>query len=134
MSALIAQMQQCGFPGAPACPPNQPGIFGNVNPPYSTSSYPSDVGGIILFFTNVIRLIFLVAGLALLIKIVLAGFAYITAGGEPKKLEQAWANIWQSVVGMLIMVSAFVLAAIVGQLLFGDAFFILHPMLYGVGI
>lgn len=109
------------------------GIFGNVQAPYSSTSYPSDVGGIIIFFTNIIRLVFLIAGLFVLIKIVLAGFAYITAGGEPKKLEQAWANIWQSLVGLLIMVSAFVLAGIIGQILFGDPMFILKPTLYGVG-
>ena len=108
-------------------------VFGNVTPPYSSTSYPSDVSGITIFFANVIRLIFLIAGLFVLIKIVLAGFAYITAGGEPKKLEQAWANIWQSLVGLLIMVSAFVLAAIIGQILFGDPTFILNPTLHGVG-
>lgn len=110
------------------------GIFGNVTAPYPTGSYSSEVGGIILFITNIIRFAFLIAGLLVLIKIVLAGFAYITAGGEPKKLEQAWANIWQSVVGILIMVSAFVLVAIIGQILFGDYKFILSPKLYGVGI
>jgi hypothetical protein len=113
-----------------AIPPE--GIFGDIKSPYS-GTYPSGVGGIIIFFTNLIRLAFLVAGLFVMVKIVLAGFAYITAGGEPKKLEQAWANIWQSLVGLLIMVSAFALSALIGQLFFGDAFFILHPMLYGVG-
>jgi hypothetical protein len=108
-------------------------LFGDIKPPYAANSYSEDVSGLIIFFTNIIRLVFLVAGLFVLVKIVLAGFAYITAGGEPKKLEQAWANIWQSLVGMLIMVSAFALAALIGQLFFGNAMFILKPTLYGVG-
>lgn len=111
----------------------QDSVFGHVSPPYSGNSYPSNVGGLIIFFTNVVRLFFVIAGLFIFIKIILAGFAYITAGGEPKKLEQAWANIWQSIVGALIMVSAFAISAIIGQLLFGNPLFILKPTLYGVG-
>lgn len=132
MSTLLAQIPQCGVPGTPPCPSGK-SIFGNITAPYPAGSYSSDVGGLVIFFMNVVRLIFVIAGLFIFIKIILAGFAYITAGGEPKKLEQAWANIWQSIVGALIMVSAFALSALIGQLLFGDAFFILHPMLYGVG-
>jgi hypothetical protein len=108
-------------------------IFGGITPPYAANTYPSDVGGLVIFFTNILRLFFLVAGLFVLIKIVLAGFAYVSAGGEPKKLEQAWANIWQSLIGLLIMVSAFALSALVGQVFFGNPTFILNPTLYGVG-
>ncbi len=112
----------------------QPGIFGNITPPYTgQNAYSGEAFGLIDFLGNILRLAFLIGGFLVLIKIFLAGFAYITAGGEPKKLEQAWANIWQSIVGMLIMVSAFVLTAIVGKILFGDPLFILNPFLYGVG-
>lgn len=134
MKLLIASVDPpCGTPGGDPCPINPTGIFGNVKAPYPSTSYPSDIGGLIIFFTNMLRLIFLIAGLFVLIKIVLAGFAYITAGGEPKKLELAWANIWQSLVGLLIMVASFALAAVAGQILFGDYKFILSPKLFGVG-
>jgi len=108
------------------------GIFGTVTSPYVTG-YTGDVSGLIFFLTNILRLVFLVAGLFSLIKIVIAGFGYINAGGEPKKIEQAWANIWQALVGLFIIVSSFAIAAIIGQLLFGNATYILSPTLFGVG-
>lgn len=119
--------------GPPIRTPNADNpLFGKVTTPYG-SGYGSDFGAIIIFFTNILRLIFIVAGLFALIKIVIAGFGFISAGGEPKKIEQAWSNIWQSLIGLLIIVSSFVLAAIIGQLFFGDINFILKPTLYGVG-
>ena len=112
-------------------------IFGGVTPPYTApaggTAYSGEVGGMILFFTNILRLIFLIAGLFSLVKIVIAGIGFISAGGEPKKIEQAWANIWQSIVGLLIIVSSFVIAGIIGQLFFGNSMYILQPILYGVG-
>ena len=112
-------------------------IFGGVTPPYTApaggTAYSGEVGGMILFFTNILRLIFLIAGLFSLVKIVIAGIGFISAGGEPKKIEQAWANIWQTIIGLLIIVSSFVLVAIIGQLLFNDPYYILIPALFGVG-
>lgn len=116
--------------------PGRP-IFGEVQPPFQSAPgsqpYASDVTGLISFFTNILRLIFLIAGLFSLIKIVIAGFGFISAGGEPKKIEQAWANIWQSVIGLLIIVSSFVITAIIGKIFFGNSTYILQPILYGVG-
>ena len=109
-------------------------MFGGVTPPFGgTNQYSSDIEGMIAFFTNLLRLIFLIAGLFALFKIVIAGFGFISAGGEPKKIESAWANIWQSLVGLLIIVSSFVLSGIIGQVFFGDWSFILQPVLFGVG-
>lgn len=108
------------------------GLFGSVDSPYG-AGYTGEMGGLIIFLTNILRLIFLIAGLFSLIKIVIAGLNWMSAGGEPKKIEQAWANIWQSIIGLLIIVSSFALAAIIGQLLFGKADYILNPTLFGVG-
>ncbi len=108
-------------------------LFGGVKPPYGDTGYTSDVGGIIIFGSNILRLIFLIAGLFSLVKIIIAGFGFISAGGDPKAITKAWDNIWQSIVGLLIIVSSFVLAALIGQIFFNNANFILHPVLFGVG-
>jgi hypothetical protein len=55
------------------------------------------------------------------------------AGGDSKKMTQAWDRIWQSLVGLVIIVASFVIAALVGLLFFGDAGFILSPRIYGPG-
>jgi hypothetical protein len=113
-------------------------IFGPVTNPYTgeyqgTADKNGEINGLIFFFTNILRLFFLLAGIFALLKIIIAGFGFISAGGEPKKIEQAWVNIWQSIVGLLIIVSSFVMAAIIGQLFFGNPLFIISPELFGVG-
>ena len=57
----------------------------------------------------------------------------MNAGNDPKKIELAWAKIWQSMVGLLIIVASFALAALIGLILFQDASAILKPAIYGPG-
>jgi hypothetical protein len=51
----------------------------------------------------------------------------MSAGDDPKKMEGAWAKIWQTAMGLVFMAGAFVLAAIFGTLIFGRWDFILNP-------
>lgn len=88
-------------------------------------------GGLILFLTNILRLVFVVAGLFAFINLILAGFQYMSAGGDSKAVEKAWDKIWQSFLGLILIVGSFALAALFGYLLFGDAGFILNPKFYG---
>lgn len=85
--------------------------------------------GIMVFFNSLLKLVFIVAGLWAFINILMAGYGYISAGGDAKAITKATDRIWQSFVGLLVIVSSFLLAAIVGILLFGDAGAILKPTL-----
>jgi hypothetical protein len=60
----------------------------------------------------------------------MAGFSYIGANGDPKKAELAWAKIWQSIIGLLIVGSAFIITSVVGKILGID---ILNFQIYGPG-
>jgi len=88
-------------------------------------------GGLILFFSNVLRLVFIVAGIYAFLNFIVAGYQYMTAGGDSKTLGAAWARIWQSLVGLIFVVGSFAAAALLGQLLFGSPTAILSPSLYG---
>lgn len=108
-------------------------IFGQINSPY-TGDYNrgnTDFGGITIFIRNTLKLFFVVAGLLLFFNLVIAGFQFLNAGGDPKAIEQAWNKIWQSLVGLLIVVTSFIISAIVGFLFFGDASFFTYPFIYG---
>ena len=112
------------------------GIIGGITPPPGVISYGDGSGnpsGLIMLLNNVLRLMILAAGIFALINFILAGFAFMTAAGDPKKVELAWAKIWQSMVGLLIIVGSFALAALVGQLIFKDPGAILKPVIYGPG-
>jgi len=90
-------------------------------------------GGLTAFLSNILRLVFVVAGVYALINLIIAGFSYMTAGGDAKKLTQAWDRIWQTLLGLAIIAGSFVLAAIFGYILFGDPMFMLKPAIYGPG-
>ena len=88
-------------------------------------------GGLILFLSNILRFVFVIAGIYAFINFILAGFTYMSAGGDAKALASAWDRIWQSLIGLIIIVSSFAMAALIGRLFFGDATFILNPQIYG---
>ena len=75
----------------------------------------------------VIWLLIIGAGIYALFNLVLAGYSFMSAGEDSKKVAGAWAMIWQTMLGLALSAGAFVLAAIFGQLIFGDPTFILNP-------
>lgn len=110
---------------------NATSIVGKVSNPLAPAYQSATNGGLILFFTNILRLVFVVAGLFAFVNLILAGFQFMSAGGDSKQVEKAWGKIWQSLLGLIIVVGSFALMALIGYLLFGDAGFILNPQIYG---
>lgn len=106
-------------------------VFGILNPPPGADKYGNFCTGAMSFANNILRLFFIVSGLWAFLNIVIAGFQFMQAGGDPKKIEQAWAKIWQSFVGLLILVSSFLIAAIIGIVVFHDPGAILNPTITG---
>jgi hypothetical protein len=89
------------------------------------------IGGLVIFFSNLLRLVFVIAGIFAFINFILAGFQYMMAAGDGKALSSAWSRIWQSLVGLVIVVGSFAMAALLSQLIFGDPTIILNPKVYG---
>lgn len=83
--------------------------------------------GVISFFNSVLRLIFAGAGILVFLNLIFAGFGFINAGGDPKNITKAWDKIWQSLLGLIIIVCSFLIAAIIGLLIFKDPTAILNP-------
>lgn len=84
-------------------------------------------------FGNILRIAFSIAGLWAFLNIIIAGFQFISAGGDPKAIQSAMGRIWQSLIGLIIIVGSFVLAAIIGFLVFGDVGYILRPAIFSIG-
>lgn len=110
-------------------------IIGKVTPPPAIGEkyggLIGEPGGLIKFAGNIVRLLIVIAGLYAFFNLIIAGYGFMSAGGDPKKMEAAWAKIWQSLLGLLFIVGSFVLAAIFGYMLFGEATAILKPEIYG---
>lgn len=112
------------------------GPFGQITPPpfIGPNGYGDlTAGGLVQFLNNILRLMIMAAGIFALFNLVIAGYGFMSAGGDPKGIENAWNKIWQSLLGLVIVLGSFVLAAIFGYLLFGDPMAILQPKIYGPG-
>ena len=85
--------------------------------------------GIIVFISNVIKLLAVVAGLMVMFNFIIAGFTYITAGEDPGKIEKIGSKLTMSVVGLAIIVASYTIAALIGLLLFKDPTYIINPQI-----
>ncbi len=105
-------------------------IFGTVTPPSPLAAggkFDLLSGGIGNFLNLILKILIVGGGIFALFNLVLAGYAFMSAGDDPKKMEGAWGKIWQTALGLIFMAGAFVLAAIFGLLIFGRADAILNP-------
>lgn len=104
-------------------------IFGNVPAPAPLSTKFDTVqqGGIGQLINILLKTMIIGAGVYAVVNLVLAGYAFMSASGDPKKVEGAWAKIWQTLMGLTFAAGAFVLAAVFGKLLFDDWSFLLKP-------
>jgi len=108
------------------------GFFGRIEPPEVISrKYKDSPEGLFIFLNYLLKLLIFGAGLFVLFNLILAGYGFIAAGGNQENVEKAWAKIWQSLVGLLIVVGSLVLAGVIGQLFFGDPKALIVPKLYG---
>lgn len=102
------------------------GLLGNiVNPTKYTSTQGQ---GLFTFLGNLLKFVGVIAGIFMIAQLIFAGFQYISANGDIKKTEQAWTQIWQSLLGLVIISAAFIIAGIAGRL---TGINILNPQLYG---
>jgi hypothetical protein len=114
-------------------------VIGQIKPPPGVENWigRSRVGGfltapgLLLFVSTIIKLLIVIAGLYAFFNIVLAGYGFLNAGDDPKKMTAAWAKIWQSAMGLVVIAGSFILTAIISYLIFGDPSVILKPSIYG---
>lgn len=102
--------------------------FGTISAPSPLAKYGDNPGAAIgTLIQYVIWILIIGAGIYALINLILAGYAFMSAGDDSKKVAGAWAMISQTMLGLALSAGAFVLAAIFGQLIFGSWDFILNP-------
>jgi len=102
--------------------------FGTVAPPAGLEKYNSEPGTAIgTLIQYAVWILIVGAGIYALFNFILAGYEFMSAGDDPKKVAGAWTKIWQTALGLAVAAGAFVLAAIFGQLIFGQWDFIIKP-------
>lgn len=102
--------------------------FGAISAPAGLSAYGTDPGiafGKLIQFS--LRAIVVGASVYALFNFVLAGFSFFSAADDSKKVASAWAQIYQTFIGLAVSAGSFVIAALIGELLFNNPMFLLTP-------
>ena len=98
-------------------------ITGNLgNDPDAASSGETFVGYFVDLWNSVIS----IGGFIVLIYFLWGALEWITAGGDAGKIEKARSRITQSIIGLLILVSSFIIIGFISQLFFGEEFSLLN--------
>ncbi len=103
-------------------------VFGVVKPTPGVEKYGDlTSGGPIVFVNAVIAFITAVAGIWLLITIILTGIKVISSVNDPKAFGEAMKKIMWSIIGLVVVAMAYIIAGWVSKQLFGTEEFILNP-------
>jgi len=89
-------------------------------------------GGFTDFLSNIISLIILIAGIFTLVNFVLAGYGYLSSSNDPQKIAAAGNKILESLIGLIIVAAAFIIAGLIGFVVFGDQSALINLNLFKV--
>ncbi len=120
---LILSDQPCGS-----------AIIGGVEAPIAITNINMASGqeiGLIFFISRTLNFANIVAGILVMINFVIAGFTYITSAGNVANMTKINEKLMWSVLGILMIVGSYTLAAIFGLVFYGDPTFIITPVLTG---
>lgn len=129
MNKIGKLLADVGMPGKDGPDGGGSSIFGKITEPLELQKLRVEEGGIGKILNIIFQLLIIVGGVYALFNFILAGYAFLSAGDDPKKAAGAWAKIYQSAIGLLFMAGAFILAALFGQLIFGNANQLLSPVI-----
>src|SRR3989338_5063819 len=108
-------------------------IFGTISPPPGAQSYGGLAeGGLNNFVSNILAFLGVLGGIIMFISLIIAGWQYLSAQGNPQVIANAGNKIIGALIGLVIIAAAFVIASIIGLVFFGDAGFLLRPQFFSV--
>jgi len=96
--------------------------FGQISAPIGVDAYGGAFVNFGSFVANIIRVAIVVAGIYAVINFVLAGYGFMSAGGDPKKIADASTKIWQSLIGLVLVAGSFAIGMIISRILFGPGY------------
>lgn len=106
-------------------------IVGSIDVPQGVDLINDEAGGIgvVLFISNMITFVIILGGLWTLINIIFAAFIYLTGGGKPDSHIKAKDRLLMSVIGLLLIIVSYSIAALIGLVFYDNASYILTPVI-----
>lgn len=74
------------------------------------------IKGLECAFSNFVSVILAFAGIILFVMFIVSGFRYLVSGGDPKAVEAAKGTLTQAILGLVILVLAFLILVLIKQI------------------
>ncbi len=113
-------------------------VFGGIGMPgiwrYTPSGEnTSESIGIVNFASRLLRIFTIICGLWFMFNMIYAGYLFITSSGEAAVFNKFKESLFYSLLGLLIIATAYLIAGLIGAVFFGDPGFIIRPTLFQAG-
>ncbi len=112
-------------------------VMGGVYVPWGVSRFnPDDASsgiGIINFASLLLRIFTIICGLWFMFNMIYAGYLFITSSGDTAVFNKFKESLFYSLLGLLIIATAYLIAGLIGAVFFGDPGFIIRPTLFQAG-
>ncbi len=110
-------------------PTNVKELFGQITPPPGTPQeiVKGPTAALVKIMNVGLTAIMIVAALYTLLNLVLAGYMYVISAGDAKKVAEANQRITYTIIGLIIIALAPLVAAVIGIIVFGRWDAILNP-------
>lgn len=87
-----------------------------MNSNIQTKDGVATIQGLEGLFSNVVSVILGFGGIVLFVLLIVGGFNYLTSGGDPKKIEGAKATLTYAIIGIVVLVLAFLILRLIETL------------------
>ena len=74
---------------------------------------PAQLSGIVQIIENIIKLLAPAAGIAFFVMLLFGGYQFLTSGGDPKAVGAARGTLTYAVIGIILVVSAWLILQLV---------------------
>lgn len=86
--------------------------------------------GIVNFASLLLRIFTIIAGMFFMFNLIWAGYLFLSAGSDAGQFNKFKEMLYYSLIGLIVIAAAYMVAGVAGLFLFGDAGFIIRPTLY----
>lgn len=71
------------------------------------------IGSLVSLFKNIVQAVVALAGVVLFVMLLIGGFSYLFSGGDQKKLEAAKGTISSAIIGLIVLISAYIIFSLI---------------------
>ena len=84
-------------------------------PAYALTNDPAQISDIVGILENIIKLLAPAAAIAVFVMILVAGFQFLTSGGDPKAVAAARTTLTYAILGAILVVVVFLILLLIGN-------------------